>query len=859
MKRRMLTSLGWALLGAGGVLLGVGGLLGTLVGVGEPLHARTQAQESVLYYELTPQDKPLVLELLPGASVVRFETLLALPGDEPYDPATLYPFGLEVRATDHTGKVWLSRSIHQETRLSRAGWDGAQYTWANAMVRDDSLELADNRLMELHIPGVEQPRRLQLRPLPGPYARVLVRVYVQRELPAWERTLKLQGVGVAHAQGLAEKLGGAPWPLLSPQERDAAVARDWQRLSAEGEEHIDYRVRPVWFSGFSVPDASRAALARFYLTPWQDAAVTVRGPGVVRLMREDHLEERLPDWSQPLGVSTEARVKGVSELGGAPLEQICELPENNSMCEVRLTQAGLHTLHVGVAQAGYLGLTYQLESPGMAVGDRPLVEQRDGWVRVQPDVRTLMGWRVEAGLDPITLELLNPRGDVVGIVARQALTPEQAEAALDPQKSAMQKPHLRLSLALLDDAGRSLSTSTCEQALLPSRYEFYRALKAQSTRVSERVMCYVPYTSEAKRLAISSEAPVDVQLLERVPWVEQDELELPYELSSLEQVTFRYAPLFRRRWEPVRPEREGELWQAERVTRIAAQVRLEPEPVAPVARAGRGPGRVLVPEGMVNRQGLLVPQGRGEGEGLVALEPGRPLPVSVEGGPLRVLYRLSQLEPGAELRLTVGEHVQPSVPLLSALGQVTLGRVERGEQRLSLEAPPGQYWVVGESQEGTRWRRQTGWSLRRGEPLTVKVPMRPEGRRLAVQVYAPSDTRGGGPGDAWRSVVLAAQVQGKRRVSDPLRWVVPTPEQQVLSFRRVEKQGRVLLEDRADQSWVLLEGARVRLGDDLVGGTVGVRLSMVQGPPEVWVRLIVLDEVGVPEDDEVRLSLSSMY
>lgn len=871
MKLRKLTSLAWALLGAGGVLLGMGGLLGTLVGLGEPLQARAQAQESVLYYELTPEAKPLKLELLPGVSVVKLEAILALPGNEPYDPTTLYPFGVEVRVVNAAGEVLLARTLHQETRLSRAGWDGSRYTWANAMVRDGSAELADNRLMELLIPGQEQVRQLLIRPVAGKYARLLVRAYAQRQLPDWERALKLQGVGATNAQGLADKLGGSPWPLLSPLERDAAVARAWQRLSAEGEEKQDYHVRPVWFSGFSAPDASKAALARFYLTPWRDAAVTVRGPGIVRLERDDHLEERLPAWHEPLGLSPRAHVRVVSELGGAPREQTCELRENHATCELVLTQAGLHTLHVRTGQPGYLGVTYQLESPGMAVGDQPLVEQRDGWLRVQPDVRTLVGWRVAEGLDPLTLELLNPSGDVVGIVARPVLTPEQAQAALDPKLPAEQKPRLQLTFELLDAEGKTVRRAQCEQLVQPSRYEFYREAKAQALLVAERVTCYVPYPPEARRLALSSRAPVDLQLLERVPWIEQEELELPYALSSLEQVQFRYAPLFRRRWEPVRPEREGELWQAERATRIAAQVRLEPEPPS-VKSVSRSPGVALTPEGMPARQGLLVPQARGEGEGLVALVPGQALRVTVPGGPLRVLHRVSQLEPGAQVRLVVGSRGAaegaadgtadgaadgtaerfPAVPLLSTLGQVTLGSVARGEQTLRLEGPPGLYLLAGESAEGMRWRRQTGWSLRRGEPLRVNVPMKAEARRLAVQVYAPED---------WRSsVVLAAQVRGKRRVPDPLRWRSPTPEQQLLSVQRPGKRARVLLEDRAELELNALEGARVRLGEDLATGVAGVTLSVVQGPPELWVRLIVLDEATQAEPDEdVRLSLSTLY
>lgn len=951
-KKRWWNRLIRSIIGLTVVLAGLVAISGAVVGMSADDAGRHLDQETLLYFELAPDFPTVGLELAAGTTVVRLESILVLDTETHYDPRTLHPYGLELELLDDDGHTLETRVIHQETRLSRAGWEGEGWTWANASVRDGSVELADNRLTEIPVMGDALPRRvLKVRALKGQNSHVLLRAYARRDIPAWEQALKLKGIGPRQASELAERITHRSWSQLGRVEREALVSHEWMRLAAVGNEGTGYRVKPVWFSGFALPDAPRAALARFYATPWRDMAINARGPGTLILERDDLLEEVPPQWPVEIPYVQQVFVRLVGESDGE-IEQSCVFPRNSSRCEIPITAQGLVTLHISTrrplptrerpraqvlrpklvlaetlmpepisapetelnlaekgeereefqgdingfsripsaltqtvaeeptllsrllagtllaeplpatqgtveessaegsaATPGWIGLRVYESAPEMAVGDRPVLPEAPGLLRVQPDVRTLYTYRIDAALTPLRLGLFHPKGDIIGLILRPELGPPPAPEAVD----------MSVELTLTNAEGVAVGWATCAARVQASRYEFYRDSTSNHSRVGERTACYVPYPAGARWLEVRSQTPVDVQFLERAPWVTHEELEPPYRLEVEDGVDFRYAPLFRRKWEPVRPTEEAALWQADRMTRIAAQVRLEVSPVRAARWVAQGPAQRVEPEGEPLEHLLLEPiqpaEISAETTSWVALVPGEVTAVSLPGGPVRVHHRVGASAVGSSLALYLDATSTGKGHLQTRIGTLSLARQPQGTYPLRLEAPPGLYLVEGSSPSPAAqlYRRGTVYPLRRGEPLVVTMPSGGNARFMHAQIFVPSSHAG--PLQISSQVDTVGPFRGKSGGTQLGPRQMHTVSH---SMRPSEPSGSSFIQDLSD---VTLHGPHRLTRRVVSGGVPGIQQvswRIEQGPEEVYVRFIVRGERQDTGDSQ-RLSLAYEY
>lgn len=846
-----------ALLGLLGVCLGLGALLLSLLGLGETLRAERIERESVLYFVLAPEGAPVRMGLPSGASSVRLETMPVFPAALTPDPDAVFPYGLGVTVLDEAGSALLTQEIQQETRISSAatlqeGEDGSP-RWARALLRDPAKQLADNRVVRLEVPEEARARRtLEVQLLPGLSGPVLLRAYAQRALAPWEQTFRARALGRQQALRLSEVLSWRPWQLFSPPEREAILAHTWMRLAADGREGRDFQVTPVWFTGMNAPPQSVPSPGRFFLSPARDAALTLRGSGTLVLERSDALEGVPPAWTPELAPAESVAVHFASAREGmasAPLT--CHFPQNGARCTLPVSFLEATTLTFQVENGRYLGLKYLLTDPLRQVGDALAAPADPGLLQVEPDVRTLLAWRVAPEEAPLTVRLRHPTGDVVSVVARVRLPP--AFAPVDEQA---QVP--RLTLELLRPDGAVASRLLCEVLALPSRFEFYREVWQGTYRVGERQVCHVPYTAEVASLSIRASMPVDVQLYERVPWITQEAWDFPYLLPEQAALRWRYAPLRVRRWEPIQPEDVEALWQAGRATRIAAQVRLSAPGSGPGSPGQARPARgmSIKPLSDPRQQELLEPVAAAQLESikaqtaditnvdglLVALPHGREVLVRMAGGPLRLLHRLPTESVGETAWLEVDAMRRPAQGVLARSGSLPMGSARAGVRRLLLHAPPGQWLLEGESlsAELPVFKRKRVWALTREEPLKVQIPIKQDSRTVRAEVFVSAQ--------ASRPVLLESRLDGGKLRQTTTTWQGASTrvvQQHVIPLTTGAPRG---LLDRLDAR--LRPGVKLahRLGTDLAPGTHTLELRLRSGPQEVWVRFFVLDEAAEPSE-----------
>lgn len=754
----------------------------------------------VLAYRVTATRGPRFL-LDGGRQQLRLSSVAVIPPPAAFDPEReiIYTFALAVH---YGGRELWHADVAVTSRQSKQGWTGTAWEREGSWSLDGT-QLTDERITIVDLPQL--PVDAVLEVLLAGDGEALARVfrYAPRDAPARERAaLRLDD---DHEAELLRASTYRPWSTLDPMERDARLARRWQRLSATGEDGVDFETRALFVSGF------RTAVAHletegFEIARDRAAVVNVMGPAHLVI--------------EPVGAVRDAYridTRGATEKTwlspGEPLAIDIAPGATSVILSTSAAEPRGFKIH-GDHERWIVSNERRAATPGDLI-----VPTR---VRIPVIVLGAAATAIVPCYDAATVgtvgELLRVDARVVGAPGAPATITATFRAT----------------------DGTVLVTQ--QLALAPPAAPFERLeWQGTSTAISEPSSFRIVTPPHVARVELTADRDVAVVLSRWLPGTL--EREAPYDAPPSDTARWRYAPLHQRIWFAAAPANYDDLALARRVGQLAAQVRIEP------ARAqladGETASEVPVYETLAvvgaERQRAREPvDAADENEvirtwppgSLTALRPRQPRTFSFRAAvPTRP--RLHWLAPpsavGAEIVVKVGATAIP-IGLATANGSAALPDIAPGTHRVVVEAPPAVHLWLDRPPVGDRdglFRSRTLYRVGK-RPAAVYVRQRAgEQVHLYAIVYAPDRT----PAPTIRIAVDRGRPARRTGIVEHVtiaEQISTLPPPRGPGARLVDLGGRSAGSPRVVHFGLL---------DDLAPGQHRVDVAVVSGSP-VWLRVV---------------------
>ncbi|MGE0868472.1 MAG: hypothetical protein AB7P03_07920 [Kofleriaceae bacterium] len=739
-----------------------------------------------------------------------------------YDPAIDFTYRIRLSISHRDKPLWQS-DIAITSRQSKADLvDGVwsqEGTWSQ-----EGLQFTDERITIVDLPEVPVDSILELG-LVGE-GEAVVRAFLsnprdaaarERAALRWDDHLKAE---------LLRSSTYVPWSMLEPMEQDHRLRSRWQRLSALGEDGVDFQTRTVFFSGFRAPQFSGDAQG-IQLSRERSIAVNVLGParlaiaplpGSTTPFRVQTIGTKHQEWSSdgpPLVVDVGAGVMTVLVSTDAPEPTLIRVRADHKRWVIPdERRVATPTDHI---------VPDRVRIPLIVVGPSTIAT-----VPVYPPI--------EAGL----------LGRALRVDARLISVPTDAFS--------MAMPPATITITFRGPDGRSLGTETItvtETTSKLDRVEWVGTVRAVAEPATFRLIA----PTEASAIEISADRDVAVSCFRWFPG--PLEREQPYTDPPNQDLAWRYAPLLHRSWYAAAPNNHEQLARDRRLAQLEAQVRLDvkvPDDLpAALADQSRGPGPAPSYESL---KLLGAEQQRGrelvDREDVNAVvrewEPGAMTELALRTAralefrpKLTTRPRLSWAAPSTALGATAVVTIdgKPTTIVLGTLfGSAQLPPTAPGTHRVSVDAPPKTQVWINRPPASDRWgvyRDRTLYALGR-RPVTAYVSQAPgEQIHLYAVVYAWAQS----------AVRVRLAVDGgkpKRREGVTSRLsdaevVAELPPTRGQAARLIDLGG----------TWAGTPRV-VHLGllDDLAPGNHRIDVAVLEGPPS-WIRLVATRHAPAPD------------
>ncbi|MGE0547426.1 MAG: hypothetical protein AB7O24_25950 [Kofleriaceae bacterium] len=738
-----------------------------------------------------------------------------------YDPAIDFTYRIRLSISLHQKPLWQS-DIAITSRQSKADLvDGVwsqEGTWSQ-----EGLQFTDERITIVDLPEVPVDSILELR-LVGD-GEAVVRAFLsnprdaaarERAALRWDDQLKAE---------LLRSSTYVPWSLLEPMEQDHRLRSRWQRLSALGEDGVDFQTRTVFFSGFRAPQFSGDAQG-IELSRERAIAVNVLGPARLAVAP-------LPGSITPFRVQTVGAKHQEWASGSEPL-----------------------VLDVG---AGVMTVLVTTDSP-----EPTLIRVRADHKRwIIPDERRVATPTDHIVPDRVRIPLIVVGPNTVakvpvyppveaGLLGR-ALRVDARLIGVPSEPFAMAMTPATITVTFRGGDGSSLGSDTItvtETTSKLDRVEWIGTVRAVAEPATFRLIAPV----EATAIEVSADRDVAVSFYRWFPG--PLEREQPYTDPPNQELTWRYAPLLHRSWYAAAPTNHEQLARDRRLAQLEAQVRLDVKVAddlpASLADQARGTGKAPAYESL---RVLGAEQQRGreavDREDVNAVvrewEPGAltelalRTPRMLEFRPKlttrpRVTWAAPSTALGSAAVVTI-DGKPTTIPLGTIFGSAQLPPIGPGTHRVSVDAPAKTQVWINRPPATDRWgiyRDRTLYALGR-RPVTTYVSQAPgEQIHIYAVVYAWADS----------AVRVRLTIDGgkpKRREGVTLRLSdaeveVNLPPTRGQAARLIDLGG----------TWAGTPRV-VHLGllDDLAPGNHRVDVAVLEGPPS-WIRLVATRHAPAP-------------
>lgn len=760
-------------------------------------HKLADAQR-VLAYRVTATRGPRFL-LDGGRQQLRLSSVVVVPPPADFDPARelTYTFALTVH---HDGRELWRAEVAVTSRQSKQGWTGTEWEQEGAWSLDGT-QLSDERITIVDLPDLPVDAVLELRLAGDGEALARVFRFAPRDVPARERAaLRLDD---DHKAELLRASTYRPWSALDPMERDARLTRRWQRLSATGEDGVDFETRALFVSGFRTAEP-RLETEGFEIARDRAAVVNVTGPVHLRI--------------EPIGAARDAyrvETRGTTPRtwlsAGEPLAIDVEEGPTSVILSTDAAEPRGFKIH-GDHERWIVSNERRAATPSDLI-----VPTR---VRIPVIV---LGAATTAVVPCYDAETVGAVGEILRVDARVVGGPDATAT---------------ITATFRADNGSAVATQ--QLALAPSGAPFeHLEWQGTTSAVSEPSSFRVVTPPHVARVELTADRDVAVQLSRWLPGTL--EREPPYDTPPSDTSRWRYAPLRQRLWFPTAPANYDELALARRIGQLAAQVRIEA--AAPeLANAGRElPAYETLPVVGAERQRAREPVAVADASEVIRtwppgtlaeLRPHQPRTLAFRAAvPTRP--RLHWLAPartvGAEIAVKVDGTATP-LSLATASGSIPLPDIAPGNHRVTVDAPPSvQLWIdrppVGNSDGLSRDRTLYRVGKR---PAAVYVRQRAgEQIHLYAIVYAPDTT----PAPTIRIAVDRGRPARRTGLVEHVtitEQISALPPPRGPDARLVDLGGRSAGAPRA---------VHFALLDDLAPGQHRVDVAVVSGSP-VWLRVV---------------------
>lgn len=522
------------------------------LGAPELLEQKLAGAERYIYYRLAPDTGPK-FELVPGDRSLRLVTHAVLPPGT-YDPAREVEYGVRVVVALGSGKAW-TRDIHTRSRQSKGRWTGRLWLDENTFVPGSSLQLTDDRLLVLALPAALPAGATAHVTLIGDGVR---EAYVRAYAPAPRDNIarRVRDLPDPERARVAAQLGHLPWDRIAAPEQLQSMRFAERRLSAEGKDGTDYHTRTLFTTAFRLRDD--AALERGLLvTAAHGAAINVVGPARIDLAL-----------ARPATPPAAPGVLEVALVGEQPVApRAITLPALGARTTHAIdVPAGVFTLMLTATAAARVELAAAQDAAVLLGGTpgAPLV----------PDESLSTAFEA-----PVEIAVDGPP-DLLSRVLRIDVRALASEPTLDGSAPVAASVAGTLVIETLGEDGTVLATTKTTYESIASKLELAKLPGKLAASVCEpaSVRFVVPPGGRRVRIASDKRALVQVQTPIAISPA-ADRLEPPYDSVVPVRTRWRYARFVERGWLAVRPRAIA----PEHVALLAAQARLEPREVPPVA------------------------------------------------------------------------------------------------------------------------------------------------------------------------------------------------------------------------------------------------------------------------------------
>lgn len=818
-------------------------LIGALIGIWElerfrtdanvrsnaPATAKAERAERVVYYVMTSTSGPAFH--LDGQELeLRVVSHLVLAPDVAYSPERAYTYGIRLRIDAPDGETIWRREVYTTTRQSKADLAAGVWLEENAFSLESDVEITDDRVHRITLPeGLPWGSRLHVRLEADDLAsHGIVRIYERTEDESLGPALTYFGPSPSHERRLVGRLTYLPWNALTEHQRWGRLHLRWNRMSAVGEAGRDYDTETIFFTGFRASPPEPQPPEPVVLTPDRATALTVWGPGTLRLAVEPECDAQRA-WLEVFDV----RPSGLAESRSL---ELCPEPE---FSEIGL-DAGAHSLHLRVRGSALTAIRAWFEAEDAPPLDEPGFEFGPP---VFPEIARSSRYRLSAGGVPATFELGAPL-DFESTILR-------VEAAPVVRAGRPSSGSFELHYAFVDGNGATLVEGTWP--IPPTELDAYEIGVDRDDRlwrVHEPVRARFIAPRAARRLRLSARGDVAVAVSTYWPTPDDRSRDIGvYDDQLLSRARWRQAPIAHSSWFRIDAqndellEREGQLVDLEGPIRLEPHVPLDgvDPPEAP-AESAEG-WQVVVPDDPPEVRTVFERLRPGSSRARYSrIRTGKHWLEITDDAPVELLFfvrgDLAQTL-GQPLRLVVdGRDV--SRRLLTSRGTWELPPLARGRHELEVELPSGGVDLYVDRPTAGRIGRQP-------ESFGVTTLYRLDAEGLQVSIDKP------GPEPTYVNAVLyrcgpPKPVTLRIALDDgsPQR-VAGVPLEQFTDAERTRRlpaagdPTQLVFLDRKTERCDIVARTAIPLGSDIAPGPHRIGLR-VDGGPSLWARFFARGE-----------------
>ena len=585
------------------------------------LGTKLSQADRVVYYE-SRGDRGPHFRLQGAEREIVLVTHLILPDNHEFDPGREFQYGVHVELFDaQSEKLW-ERLVYTKSRQSKADFSQGMWRQENSFSIEPGVEITDERLIRVRLPAqvpVGATLHAYLENDVDGTRTGLVRAYNIVDRPSSEVRIREMALSPSERADLLGTLTYLDWHDLNPEQRNARVAKYWERLAAVGEEGRDYFTQAIYVTSYRSPRPADSISEGWRVAPRAPLAMNVVGPARI------DLEARLsPDSPAPVDVPGELRVELIGATGRYN-QRRHEVLVHEGMRSSLSLPPGLHTLALHSENQHVLVAKLQAHAPTVVhFGDDRHFEHMapDGREALVPDQRRASMYPLapsvagdDQGLAQHLEFELDPEGELDARVLRVRVRP--AKKSFETKRS-----EIALRYAFVDASGREMQSGHWSTQVAPEPFdqaELGDGSQTMALGANADFRIIAPLGAVKIRLShqrgpeappLEIEAP-DTLLVAAYAYMPRERegavYAEPYEAPSLRGVRWRGAPLVSRSWYPILAREHAERRRAALTATVVSQVRLERREVSDEGARARDLPRwaSLKPSGRVDRQRVL--------------------------------------------------------------------------------------------------------------------------------------------------------------------------------------------------------------------------------------------------------------